>query len=313
MNKRRLGKTELQVSEIGYGAWQLGTSDVWGAMSDREALALVRKALDLGCNLFDTAPNYANTHSERLLGKALQGVRDDVVLVTKFGHSHDREADFSEEWMWASLHDSLARLQTDYVDVFLLHSPPPDCQNGAHPVWDAMRRAQEQGKIRFYGASLDDASEIRTCLESSDAQVLEVLFNILHQDCRRAFDRVRLDDVGLIAKVPLDSGWLSGKYDARSRFTGVRSRWAPAEIQQRADLVNQLAWLTEDGTPLPQKALAFLLAYPEVASVIPGVRSQAQLQANLAAAGQSLTRQDRHKLESFWDGFTDDGTQLLPW
>ena len=221
--------------------------------------------------------------------------------------------DFSEEWMWKSLHGSLERLQTDYLDIFLLHSPPPECQDGSHPIWEAMRKAQQQGKIRFYGASLDYASQIRTCLDTSDGQVVEVLFNILHQDARRVFDLAKRKDVGLIAKVPLDSGWLSGAYTAQSRFAGVRSRWSAAEIRRRAELVNRLSWLAEDGTPLSQKALAFVLSYPAVASVIPGARSQAQLRTNLAVAGHRLTRAERDELEAFWDTFTHQGAKLLPW
>jgi len=313
MKMRRLGKTELEVSEIGYGAWQLGTSDFWGEMADSEGHAMVHCALDMGCTLFDTAPNYADTHSERLLGEALKGRRDKVVLVSKFGHVPGGGADFSEGWMWTSLHDSLKRLQTEYLDVFMLHSPPPECRNGAHPVWDAMRKARDQGKIRFYGASVDNALEMRECLETSDPQVLEVLFNILHQDARKAFDLVRRDDVGILTKVPLDSGWLSGKYNAQSVFTGVRARWTPEQIQQRAQLVEQLDWLTEDGTPLPQKSLAYLLSYPEVGSVIPGARSIDQLKVNLAVSGQRLTHEARAKLEAFWNDTTNTGNHLLPW
>lgn len=310
---RTLGKTGLQVSEVGFGAWQLGTSEAWGGMSDSEAHGLVHRALDLGCNLFDTAPNYGTTNSERLLGEALCGRRSEVILVSKFGHVPGGGEDFSEEWMWKSLHASLERLQTDYLDVLLLHSPPAACQNGSHPIWDAMRTAQEQGKIRFYGASVDFADPMRTVLDTSDAQVLEILFNVLHQDPRKAFDRVREEHVGILTKVPLDSGWLSGKYTSESRFEGVRQRWTPEQIDQRAKLVQQLDGLLQDEAPLAQKAIGYLLAYPEVTSVIPGSRSIQQLEANQSAPQHQLTPEDRKKLELFWDDFTDNGKFLLPW
>ena len=309
MKTRRLGKTELEVSEIGYGTWQLGSSKFWGTIEDKDSHALVHCALDLGCTLFDTAPNYADTHSERLLGEALGGQRDNVVLVSKFGHVPGGGTNYSEEWMWQSLHDSLKRLKTDHLDIFMLHSPHPEYRNGSHPIWDAVRRARDQGKIRYYGASLDWADEITDCLETSDAQVIEVLFNILHQDARRTFDLVRKKDVGILSKVPLDSGWLSGNYNARSTFTGVRDRWTPEQIHQRAELVGQLDWLI----PLPQKALAYLLAYPEVGSVIPGARSIEQLRSNLSAASAVINIKDRTRLESFWNDFTDCGKSLLPW
>ena len=313
MHYRRLGKTELQVSEIGFGAWQLGNGDQWGGMTDATAHELVAAALDLGCNLFDTAPNYALTRSETLLGEALKGRRDQVVLVSKFGHRPDGEPDYSVDAFWQSLEGSLQRLQTDYLDVVLIHSPPLAQLNGQDPIWGAMKAAQQQGKVRFYGASTDYAHEVREVLDTTDSQVLELLFNALHQDVRLAFDRVRRDDVGVITKVPLDSGWLSGKYSAESRFEGVRTRWSEADIRQRAKLVNQLDWLTEDGHPLAEQALAYLLSYREVSSVIPGVRSPAQLKTNFAADGRRLSAAERERLESFWDDFTHQGRDLLPW
>lgn len=313
MRYRRLGKTELSVSEIGFGAWQLGNSDQWGGMDDDTAHQLVSAALDKGCNLFDTAPNYAKTHSERLLGECLQGKRRDIVLISKFGHRPEGGTDYSAAWFWESLHGSLERLQTDFLDVILVHSPPLEVLNGNHEIWAAMKQAQQQGKVRFYGASTDYAFEVREVLDSTDAHVLELLFNVLHQDVRLALDRVRECDVGVVTKVPLDSGWLSGKYHAASVFDGVRGRWSPADVKRRADLVERLGWLTDTGYSLAEQSLAYLLSYDEVGSVIPGMRSRQQLDTNFAAAGRRLTLDERSELEAFWDGFTDRGTHLLPW
>ncbi|NNJ64448.1 MAG: aldo/keto reductase, partial [Xanthomonadales bacterium] len=112
MNRRQLGKTGLEVSEIGFGAWQLCNSDSWGGMDERTALRLVHEAVDGGIDLFDTAPNYANTKSERILGEALQGRRDRVVLVSKFGHTPEGPKLFTVDWFWESLEASLGRLRT---------------------------------------------------------------------------------------------------------------------------------------------------------------------------------------------------------
>ena len=310
---RRLGKTELQVSEVGFGAWQLGNGDQWGGMTDALAHKLVHEALDLGCNLFDTAPNYALTHSERLLGEALQGKRDKVVIVSKFGHQAGGGLDFSADWFWRSLHDSLSRLKTDYIDVFLAHSPPMAVLNGQHEIWPALREAQQQGKIRYYGASVDYAHEVRETLQTTDAQVLELMFNILHQDVRLAFDLVRQQDVGVITKVPLDSGWLTGKYNAQSQFAGVRDRWDDAEVRRRAACIDDLQWLVSADRSLSQQALAYLLSYVEVSAVIPGIRSSAQLQTNFSSAGSSLSSAQRSTLEQYWNRLTHSGSQLLPW
>lgn len=314
MNKRRLGQTGLEVSEVAFGAWQLGNYDQWGGMTDADALNLVAAARDRGCNLFDTAPNYAKTNSERLLGQALKGQRDQVVIVSKFGHRpEDGSMDFSADWFWNSLHQSLERLQTDHLDVMLAHSPPLEVLNGNHEIWPAMREAQKQGKIRFFGASTDYSHEVNEVLDTTDAQVLELLFNVLHQDVRRSFDKVREKDVGVITKVPLDSGWLSGKYDANSTFDGVRARWSSEDIATRAKAVDRVKAIVGNDRSLAQQALAYLLSYDEVSAVIPGIRSMEQLNSNFSADGLSLPAEVKQQLENFWDDLTDKGQSLLPW
>jgi aryl-alcohol dehydrogenase-like predicted oxidoreductase len=313
MNKRKLGSTGLQVSEVGFGAWQLCNDDSWGGMDDQTALRLIDEAMDGGINLFDTAPNYAATKSERILGKALKSRRDEVVLVSKFGHTPEGPKEFSVDWFWKSLDASLGRLQTDYLDVFLLHNPPGDIYAGTDPLWAALEEAREQGKIRHYGASLDFASEVEDCLANTNSEVLEVLFNVFHQDVRHAFATVRERDAGIIAKVPLDSGWLTGRFDADSRFEGIRSRWSAQEIARRAELVAEISWLIEDGSELAHKAIGYLLTYDEVSCVIPGIRTPQQLESNLAAANYRLAPEAREKLEAFWDHLTDNGSKLLPW
>ena len=315
MQMRCLGKTGLQVSEIGFGAFQLGNR-LWGDMSETEAVSLVHEALDLGCNLFDTAPNYGRGESERLLGKALQGRRDQQVIVSKFGHFPDDSHDFSANGLWRSLDASLQRLNTDFLDVVLIHSPPLNVLDAGHEVWGALREAQQQGKIRHYGASVDLAQEVEA-LKDSGAEVVEVLFNMLHQDVRSALPMIRQQNIGVIAKVPLDSGWLSGKYTASTRFDDIRTRWSQQEIEQRFAAVSSLREIlgNDDGLSqnLQEQALAFLLSYSEVSAVIPGVRTIGQLQANLRAAGKRLPHEAVIQVERFWDQLTHHGENRLPW
>ena len=313
MNKRILGSTGLEVSEIGFGAWQLCNGDSWGGMDEKTALRLIDEAIDGGINLFDTAPNYAATMSERILGKALTHRRDQVVLVSKFGHTPEGPKEFSVGWFWESLDASLGRLQTDYLDVLLLHNPPSELYAGTDPVWAALEEARAQGKIRHYGASLDLAAEVEDCLANTNSEVLEVLFNVFHQDVRRAFAAVREREAGIITKVPLDSGWLTGRFDASSRFEGIRSRWSEKHIAQRAELVSGIQWLVEDGSELAHKAIGYLLSYDEVSCVIPGIRTLQQLESNLAATNYRLASEEREKLEIFWEHFTGNGSKLLPW
>ena len=235
------------------------------------------------------------------------------MLVSKFGHTPEGPKEFSVSWFWKSLEYSLKRLQTDYLDVLLLHNPPSEMYAGTDPVWAAMDEARRQGKIRHYGASLDFAAEVEDCLSNTNSEVLEILFNVFHQDVRRSFATVSRHSAGLIAKVPLDSGWLTGRYDASSRFEGIRARWSKDEIAKRAELVSEIEWLVEDGSELAHKAIGYILAYDEVGCVIPGIRTQQQLKSNLAAADYRLSPEERQKLEDFWDQFTENGSKLLPW
>ena len=313
MNRRRLGSTGLEVSEISFGAWQLGSDDSWERMGKDVAERLVHAALDAGINLFDTAPNYGGGESERILGGALEGRRNEVVLVSKFGHRIDGPKDFSVERFDERLEASLGRLKTDYLDVLLLHNPPFEIYSGQDPIWEALEKAKKAGKIRHYGASLDFAAEAEACLKNTGSEVFEIFFNILHQDIRMAFPLIRKKETGIIVKIPLDSGWLTGKYDAETRFEGIRSRWSREDITRRAELVSQLGWLTEEGSDLASKAIAYTLSYDEVSCVIPGIRTMEHLKGNIAAAGCSISPGEKQRLEAFWEEFTAGGTNLLCW
>jgi aryl-alcohol dehydrogenase-like predicted oxidoreductase len=314
MHYRSLGQTDIQVSEIGFGAWQLANYDAWGGMSDADALNLVATALDGGCNLFDTAPNYASTNSERLLGQALKGCRQSAIIVSKFGHRPDNDrADFSVNWFWESLHQTLTRLQSDYLDIMLLHTPPDNFLKGDSDIWGAMQKAQQQGKIRHYGASIDTARQAKIVYDTSSAQVVEVLFNMLHQDVRHGLEDLQKKGLGVICKVPLDSGWLTGKYTAETRFEGVRERWTSADIAARAQAIERVKSILGTDLPLAQQALAYLLSYEQVSAVIPGSRSIQQLQGNLTADGQRLSNEVKVKIERLWDELTKNGQNPLPW
>jgi aryl-alcohol dehydrogenase-like predicted oxidoreductase len=311
MQTRTLGNTGIAVPVIGFGAWQLGNAGDFGPMEDRDAIQLVHAALDAGCNYFDTAPNYGRGASETLLGKALAGRRQEVVISSKVGHTSDGRLDFTPAGIAASVDQSLARLKTDYLDILLLHNPPFELLAGHNPQYGVLRQLKDSGKIRAYGASLDWGREVMEVLRTTDSQVIELLFNIFHQEPAATFDLVNQKQVGLIAKVPLDSGWLAGKYTATSRFTGIRSRWAPEVIARRAELVERLQFLTADGSTLAQAALRFILAWPEFAAVIPGVRSLAQLAGNLSAADREMSPDTVTKLRAFWAAELKDNP--LPW
>lgn len=297
-------------SPLAPGSW---APMMTGGMEESTARALVAEALDQGVNLLDTAPNYASTNSERILGESLIGKREQVVLVSKFGHRPDGPKDFSAGWFRESLEASLRRLKTDYLSVLLLHNPPESIYNATDSIWVELERAKSEGRIRHYGASLDFASEIEGCLNNTGSEVLEIFFNILHQDVRRAFPLVRERGAGVIVKIPLDSGWLTGRFNADTIFSGIRARWTPEQVARRSELVSKLGWLTAQGSQLSQKALSFVLSYDEVSCAIPGIRNMDQLRNNIDATNCKITNEDRERLEVFWEGRTENGTNLLPW
>ena len=311
MKYRALGRTGLTVSEIGLGCWQLASS-AWGTQDSQEAARIVQTAIDQGCNFFDTAPGYGAGRSESLLGEALKGRRSQVVLCSKFGHAADGSADFSVAALRPSIEASLERLQTDYLDVLLVHSPPPELLDGKRTgLYEALAGLQQAGVLRSYGVSVDTLQDMQTAMRTTGSMVMELLFNAFHQDVKAGLDSAAAQGIGLIAKVPLDSGWLAARYGADSRFTGVRDRWQPDVIARRAALVEQFAALLPDGLPLAHGALGYVLAQPQIATVIPGARSSQQVLDNMAAADVALDARTVDAILALWQREIE--ADPLPW
>lgn len=301
------------VSEIGLGAWQLGTNSGWQSMSENNAVELVQKALELGINFFDIAPNYGRGTSEERLGKALKGVdRSTIVLNTKFGHSDAGKTNYNSNYIRESLECSLKRLGVDYVDSLIMHNPPVEYLDGnKNDHYEILERLIEEGKIKGYGASLDTYEDMKLLMETTNAKVIEAFFNILDQDTARAFDLAMAKKVAIIAKIPLDSGWLSGKYTAESTFNDIRKRWSKEDIQIRAQLVNRVKTIVEAQENLAHKAISFCLSYDAVATVIPGNVNSAQLVNNVESINHPISKEMVKNLEDF---YTNEVKPLhLPW
>jgi aryl-alcohol dehydrogenase-like predicted oxidoreductase len=311
MNKRPFGKTGMQVSEIGLGAWQLANPD-WGIDDRNEALRIVQESLEAGCNFFDTAPAYGRGISEELLGRVLKPVRSRIVLCSKFGHSPEGVSDFSVPAIRPSLEGSLRRLQTDYIDILLMHNPPREMMDGRiADQYAEMEKLKDEGKLRAYGISLDWRVELETMLDTTGSQAAEVFLNAFYQETLPAFARAHEKGVGLIVKVPLDSGWLAGKYRRDSVFDGVRSRWSPEVIARRGMLVEKFAELVPSGTSMAHAALQFVLAQPQVSTVIPGAKTVAQALDNFAAADKQLPPETVRAMVALWE--SDIQADPLPW
>jgi len=288
---RAFGTTGIEVSEIGLGSWQLGRSAHWPEGPDEDdAVRLVHAALDAGVTFIDTAPGYADGRSELNIGAALRGGRrDDVVICTKFGHRADGTTDWDPNSIQESILRSAERMGTDHLDIVVLHSPPPEILDGTHSEhYEVLERLKLKGIIRAYGASVDWGADVDTVLRTSKSQALEVRMSALFQETWPSVERARDHGVGTIIKVPLESGWLSGRYTADTKFTGVRSRWSRDDIALRADLVDEFRSLLPTGVSVPHGALRFLLAHDGVSTVIPGARTVDLLRDSIAAAAEPL-------------------------
>jgi aryl-alcohol dehydrogenase-like predicted oxidoreductase len=306
-------KHSPKVSEIGLGTWQLGNAEEWSEMTDKRAVSLVHRALDEGINFFDTAPNYAGGNSERLIGKALKGRdRTKLVISTKFGHWPDGHTDFDADKIRESVEGSLRRLDTDYLDSVLLHNPGREIVIGdSQKHYEILEELKSEGKILVYGASLDTAEEMTEFINNKKGEVIEAFFNLIHQDARNAFKLANDNEIGIIAKIPLDSGWLTGKYNEDSVFTGIRKRWSAEDIKRRAKIVDFIRKMMPAEGSMAQKAIGYCLYYDSVSTVIPGCINEKQLLENVKSTGFKPDALLIAKLEEFYD--KEIKRLSLPW
>ena len=304
-------KTGRSVSRLGFGGWPLGNTAHGHTMSIEEGVSLVREAYRQGITFFDTAPNYANGRSETILGEALKGIRNNVVINTKFGHHPDGRIDFSETLIRSSVEGSLKRLQTDYLDSVILHNPPHDVLKNKTDHFNELEALKREGILNGYGVSVDTPDELSMVLEYLNVDVVEILFNIFSQQNRVHFEQLQRRGISIIVKVPLDSGWLSGKYSKDDAFTDIRSRWSESDLKRRHDLVEELKKrLDENGSLIPY-AIGYVLSYDAITTVIPGIRTVDQLKEHLHASKTQLTPQRLKDLEAFYHQFIENAP--LPW
>jgi aryl-alcohol dehydrogenase-like predicted oxidoreductase len=293
MKYRRLGKTGLEVSVVGVGTWQLGGE--WGkTFAQAEVDAMLDKAAELGINLIDTAECYGDHLSEQLVGRAIKGNREKWIVATKFGHHFkerfERDDVYEPALVRAQLEASLRALQTDYVDLYQFHSGTDEMFQ-TPGLWDMLRDQVEAGVIRHLGISI--SSSYTGALQIDEASnvgagALQVVYNRLQRGAEElAFDGAVQQDLGVLARVPLASGFLSGKYGTEAQFsdTDVRAVWHSDEKRRDyAEQVEQLRCEVPDGVSMAQWALAWCLQHPAVTCVIPGCKNVAQVESNARVA-----------------------------
>lgn len=296
----KYANSKKMINRLGFGAWQLGNTDFWGYMSIEDGVLLVKEAIKLGVNFFDTAPGYASGLSESIIGEAVKDVRDQVAINTKFGHTASGETDFSVFSLREQIYESLERLQTTYLDSILLHNPSMDILQGKTQHFQELKKLKEEGLIRAYGVSIDTYEEFEAVLRHTDVEVVEILFNIFFQGALPLFKEAHQKGVAIIAKVPLDSGWLTGKYDEFSEFEGIRSRWDDETILSRAELVRKVKTITKS-EDITRYAIGFILSFDEVTAVIPGIKNLEQLRDHVANSQKPISKALKHALMKLYE------------
>jgi len=314
MRYRILGKTSLKVSEVGFGGWQIGGNafgNSYGPTDDKESLSAIRRALELGCNFFDTADVYGHGHSEELLGQALREHRAEVIIATKVGsdfyHGSPR-MNFNPDYLEFALKKSCERLGSDYIDLYQLHNPPIQLVKDGK-VFKTLEKFKASGKIRHYGISIHDSQEGLLAMRDCELGAIQVAFNILRQEAKnQLFPEATKNNVGIIAREPLANGFLAGKLNPDSSFLegDIRHNFPHDYISQLTFATDKLRFLESNSRTLAQATIRFVLDHKDISTVIPGAKTREHVEEDLASSGcPSLTGEELLRIKFLRDqGFT---------
>lgn len=316
MNYRQLGNTELKVSELSFGTWAIGGA--WGNTNDEESLRGLDRAMDAGVNFFDTADVYGDGHSEELLAKATKGKEDSIHIATKFcraGDIFDRQT-YSEQSVRAYCEASLKRLQRESIDLFQIHCAPFEILKQGE-VFEVLDKLQQEGKIRYYGVSVETVEEGLFCLTKTNVKALQVIYNLFRQKPKHElFPKARENGVGILTRVPLASGLLTGKFTKATHFESddhrnfnrdgeafnVGETFAGLEFNKGVELSQQLQWIAEGRGNMTRAALRWILDEETITCAIPGFKTVKQVEDNLEACYvSSFTKEELAKIESFYE------------
>lgn len=309
LDYRKLGGTGIKVSDVGLGCWAIGGASFkggdptgWSGADIEESVATVRYAAEVGVSFFDTADAYGRGKSEVLVGMGLAGHKQQAVIATKVGNSLAApEQNFTEPYIRGALDASLTRLEVEQVDLYLLHGPPVDVMSDE--LFGVMRSLKTSGKIRAWGVSIASVEEGLRAIDGG-AEIIQLVYNILHQDIGNAILPIAQEqNVGIIARVPLASGWLTGKYDAGTVFQSDdhRSlRYPPAAARESAASVAKLDFLLDEADTLAEGSLRFVLSHPAISTVIPGARTRDQVRQNMVASGKVLSERSLSRIQDLF-------------
>jgi len=297
MKYRTLGRTQLNVSEIGFGAWALGGS--WGVQKESDSIAALHKAIDLGINFIDTAAVYGNGRSERLIAQVLKERKEKIYVATKtppapgswppspYSNMEDR---YPDNYLRQNIEERLKNLNTDCIDILQLHTWTRAWNQNPRP-FEFLKTLQDEGKIRFIGISTPehDQNSVIDLMRNGYLDTVQVIYNIFEQEPAAGLLPTARDyNVGIIVRVPFDEGILTGKYSKETTFGQDDFRSSYFAGDRLARSVDRVVKIKEDianfGYTLPQIALKFALQHPAVSTVIPGIRNIKQADENIGVS-----------------------------
>ncbi len=318
MEYRQMPRTELNLSEVGFGVWTVATN-WWGKLEDHERASLLENAVEEGINFFDTADTYGEGYGEELLAKVLGHRRKDLVIATKFGYDfydktaprvghQERVQRFDREFVTYACEQSLKRLGTDYIDLYQIHNPRVDALE-RDELFETLEQLQVEGKIRYYGVALGPDigwfEEGQTSMTDRQVDSLQIIYSILEQEPAIDFFPIaREHEVGLLSRVPHASNTLTGEYIEIPTFAEGdhrahrRAEWLKEALQK----VERVRFLElEDSRTLGQSAIQFCLKKPEIVSVLPNFTNLEELKEYTAAVETPpLTDAEQEYLDELW-------------
>jgi aryl-alcohol dehydrogenase-like predicted oxidoreductase len=295
---REFGRTGWRISTIGFGAWAIG-GDAWGQTDDRESLLALHRAVDLGVNFIDTADVYGDGHSERLVAQLRRERADEIIVATKAGRRLQPHgaSGYNRRHLTAFVERSLQNLGTAALDLLQLHCPPSEVYDTPE-VFGVLDDLVHAGKVRYYGVSVELVDEAVRALQYPNVQSVQIIFNMFRlKPAERFFALARAHRVGVLARVPLASGLLTGKlrrdtqfeatdhraFNRRGEAFDVGETFSGVEYETGLRAADELGALVGAGTSLAQLALRWILMFPEVTAAIPGARTPRQIEENVRA------------------------------
>jgi aryl-alcohol dehydrogenase-like predicted oxidoreductase len=312
MEYRQLGNSEIRVSTLALGAWAMGNDPAeWGYVDDNESIAAIQAALDGGVNLIDTAPIYGNGHAETIVGRAVAGRRENVVIATKCGLLPPASAEgqpvrcLTAESIITECEASLRRLRSDYIDLYQCHWP--DTNTPERETFSALERLRTQGKVRAIGVSNYSCEQIVRAMEYTRIASAQPAFSLI---CRRPLHDLlpfcQEHEIGVIAYSPLAKGLLTGKFRADTPLSGVRAadpEFRGDRFRRNLDFVAQLRVIADRyDRSLAQLALRWVIQQPGVTSAIMGAKRPSQVIENLGAAEFEITETDLLAIDTHFEG-----------